>query len=265
MNIKTAIDEQVRDSGLMSRAFANLKKKGPITKGKIASRLQALETLWNGIGDRHKVILSLKTDVSLDYFANDFIADAQDIFLDQRAELIDADIALEELVVPADATQPPTDGTPHPPTRPRKLPAIELPVSSGKYCDWTSHKDLFKTPVASHDGISDDERLHYLKCLSGDAARRIKSIAVTTGNYECDGSRLVAHYDNKRSLVNWSLSALFQIRNLTMESVSGLRQLRDATAEAVDTLRSLDRPVDKWDDILVHITAKRLDTQTRRD
>ena len=227
-----------------------------------------METLWNQIGDRHKVILSLKTatDVSLDYFANDFIADAQDIFLDQRAEFIDAEIALKKHVLPADATQTPTDGNPRPPTCPRKLPAIGLPVFSGKYCDWTSYKDLFETLVASHDGISDVERLHYVKTsLSGDAAKSIKSIAVTTGNCERAWSRLVAHYDNKRSLVNSSLSAFFQIRNLTIESVSGLRQLRDATAEAVGILRSLDRPVDKWDDILVYITAQRLDTQTRRD
>lgn len=70
------IEEQVKDSSLMSRAFTNLKKKaGQTTRGAIQSRLTALEQKWEEMKSRHKEILKIKTpaDATRSYFKDDFL------------------------------------------------------------------------------------------------------------------------------------------------------------------------------------------------
>ena len=51
----------------------------------------------------------------------------------------------------------------------------------------------------------------------------------------------------------------------TKESGRHLNQLLNTVNESVNTFKSLDRPVDKWDDILVYFVESKLPPDTRRD
>ena len=49
-----------------------------------------------------------------------------------------------------------------------------------------------------------------------------------------------------------------------MELAQGLRQIRDGITEAVETLDALERPIEQWDDLLVYMIVRHLDSRTLR-
>ena len=262
----------------MSRAFINLKKKGEQnTRGQIETRLTKLDKRWEAMKELHEKITALKTtaNASVNYFKENFIADAEETYLDERAKFVDALLALEaasrNTAGSGNQTNANGSGTqpnaiePHPTSR-RKMPQINMPNFSGNYSEWTSFKDYFTTLVIQNMDISNVERLHYLKAsLSGDAAQTIKNISITDANYTRAWTKLTSHYDNKRSLIYSCLDALFKLEKMSTESPSALRLLRGGTVEAIETLEVLGRPTDQLDDILVHLTVQRLDPRTHRD
>lgn len=66
-----------------------------------------------------------------------------------------------------------------------KLPPIQLPSFSGKYSEWTSFYDTFTSLIHDNLQISSIQKFHYLKsALKGDAAQHIKSIEISSANYE---------------------------------------------------------------------------------
>ncbi|XP_060800708.1 uncharacterized protein LOC132901847 [Amyelois transitella] len=44
-----------------------------------------------------------------------------------------------------------------------RLPKITIPIFSGKYSEWSSFKDLFKSLIHNNSALDDVQRLHYLK------------------------------------------------------------------------------------------------------
>ena len=110
------------------------------------------------------------------------------------------------------------------------------------------------------------DRIDYLvSCLTDDAKKCIQNVSITNENYKVTWDRLVERYDNKRAIITSCLNDLFQMKPMPTESSSELKTLRDGTREPIDNLKSLSRPVDKWGDLLVHLTVMRLDLRTLRD
>lgn len=80
------IDRQVEERDLMSHVFTNLRKKrGQASRGAIESRLTALEKKWSLIETRQEKIMALKTadNENIDYFKENFLAEAEDVFLEE--------------------------------------------------------------------------------------------------------------------------------------------------------------------------------------
>uniref|UniRef100_A0ABD2WLM0 Peptidase aspartic putative domain-containing protein n=1 Tax=Trichogramma kaykai TaxID=54128 RepID=A0ABD2WLM0_9HYME len=263
--IEDLIAAQVVQMDQMTRAFSNLKKKGPPTLGAIETRQRNLREKWQEVCGRHQEILKLQTaeSLKLTYFTDSYFERAEEVFLDEDAKFIDATYDLRDgSVQETSGSEPSAQGH----SSSRKLPAIQLPTFSGRYADWKSYKDMFQAMLTDNNGLTDVERLYYLKSsLTDEAAKTIKNIPVTEDNFKRAWDRLVDHYDNKRTLVYSALQALFQIPSVSKETSAGLRQLRDATNEAVETLDALERPVEHWDDVLVYWTLKRVDPRTGRD
>lgn len=143
------ISEQVFALEKLTRSFTNLKKKGGWrTKGNIKSRLKFLEEKWDQIKQRHETIVSNATasDKKKSYFAADFIENASESFIDERAQFLDALDELETDRIISDPPRSPVGTVP----KPRKLPAIPLPSFSGKYTEWTSFKSRFTSLMATY-------------------------------------------------------------------------------------------------------------------
>ncbi|CAB0040754.1 unnamed protein product [Trichogramma brassicae] len=224
-SLKELVAEQHEALGLLSRAFTNLKKKGSTTLGSVETRQKNSQAKWNDIVERHNEIVGLAKgpDLKEPYFKNNFLENAEEVFMDEEAKFIDEALAIKKA---EDETERRVVG----PIRNRKLPTLQLPTFSGKYADWKPYKDLFQAIMKDATDITDVERFYYLNSsLTEDAAKTIKNLAVTEENYKRAWDRLVSHYDNKRALVHSALSELFTISPLTKESSKALRELRDPT------------------------------------
>ncbi|XP_034945021.1 uncharacterized protein [Chelonus insularis] len=147
-----------------------------------------------------------------------------------------------------------------------RLPRINLPRYDGTHQDWLSFKDLFSSIVVANNSISDTEKLQYLKsCLRGPAAQLLDSTTISADNFIQAWESLKSFYDSRRILVNSTLDGFFAIKEVKQESGMELERLYTSITQSYRTLKTLKRPVEYWDDILVHIVVRqKLDSRSIR-
>jgi len=145
-----------------------------------------------------------------------------------------------------------------------KLPTITLPKFDGKYEDWLSFEDSFKTLVHDNTKIQAVQKFNYLKsCLIGNAAQVIHSLSATAENYEIAWNLLRERYSNKRIIIQNHVKALFELQVMLKESASGLSTLIDTALRHIHVLRNLEQPVEGWDALLLHLIGSKVDKKTR--
>lgn len=146
-----------------------------------------------------------------------------------------------------------------------RLPNIPLPTFSGDYCQWRSFYDLFINMVHNKQKLSNSEKLYILKSyLSGEAADLVRSLQITDDNYDEARQILKNRYDNKRFIIDSLLKRFLNQPKVQTESASCLKKLLDTSNETVRALQLMAVPVNKWDQILVHIIVEKLDSDSRR-
>ncbi len=154
---------------------------------------------------------------------------------------------------------PPTGGT----TPSIKLPTLELPKFGGNLQDWISFRDLF-TSAIHNSSLSNVDKLTHLKSLvTGEAARQIRNIVLSDGNYDVAWKTLSERYENNRELLFTLLKRLFNQTAITTATSTALRSLVDTTKECVRSLEVLTRPTQHWDDILIYVLISKLDLSSR--
>ncbi|XP_018375582.1 PREDICTED: uncharacterized protein LOC108769219 [Trachymyrmex cornetzi] len=129
------------------------------------------------------------------------------------------------------------------------LPKIELPSFSGINEDWYSFYDTFEKLIHSNCKLAAVQKFHYLRSsLKGEALDIIKSIDITTENYV---------EDHVRQLV--------ELPHITRENHVQLRTLLSNALKHLRALKALERPVDTWDDLIIHLISSKLDPVTKRE
>ncbi|XP_033221181.1 uncharacterized protein LOC117175583 [Belonocnema kinseyi] len=149
--------------------------------------------------------------------------------------------------------------------RQKTFPWLELPKFSGVYMEWPAFRDLFDSIVRRDTELPNVQKIHYLKLsVSGEPAQLMASIPTTEVNFERAWQTLIKKYDNARLLVSSYLTKLFSLKLMSKESSTELRSLLNDTCEVIGALTSLNRPTDQWDDLIVFMTAQRLDATSRK-
>lgn len=77
-------------------------------------------------------------------------------------------------------------------------------------------------------------------------------------NFQNCWEALIVFYENKRLLVNSTLSSLLSIKRIPKESAADLEKLYTHIMEIYRTLENLEHPVSSWNDFLVYITVQKL-------
>ena len=172
-----------------------------------------------------------------------------------------------------------------------KLPEATLPSFSGRYEEWLSFKDEFTSLIHEQDDLTNIQKLQYLKsAVTGEAAKKIKTMSITDENYHRAWTLLEKAYADERLIISKHLSLLLRLPVQTKETAEGLCKLADDTLQHVESLAALGvnvseeilvqnleeklhkNTVDKWDETIkggsfpkldqmtefVYITAKRL-------
>lgn len=144
-----------------------------------------------------------------------------------------------------------------------KLPQIDIAKFEGAYFEWLSFRDTYLSLIHKNENIQTIHKFHYLlSYLRGDAARVVSNIEVSQANYENAWRLLCDRYDNKKQLINFHLNSLLNTESIQRESCRALRYLIDHVNKNLRALQSLGQPTDKWDIIIIHIIASKLDSTT---
>ncbi|XP_076302048.1 uncharacterized protein LOC143220244 [Lasioglossum baleicum] len=152
------------------------------------------------------------------------------------------------------------------PGRSTKLSRIDVPIFSGNRLAWENFRDMFESLVISNATLTNVERMHYLKIsLTGEALELVSNIRIAEANFSHAWKKLTDEYENTRLLIATHLNAITDIPVMKFESADGLRALRNTVNSSIDALKNLGRPVDKWDDWLVHTLSKKLAPRTRQE
>ncbi|KAJ8724347.1 hypothetical protein PYW08_015821 [Mythimna loreyi] len=146
-----------------------------------------------------------------------------------------------------------------------KLPKIAIPIFSGKYSEWTTFRDLFVSLVHKNDGLDNVQKMHYLKShLSGEAEQLVRQTPVSDSNYVQCWATLEKRYSNRKYLVSCILQRLFGQKRMQVESASSLKEMLDTTNDCLNALKNLKVDVTTWDVLIIHISAFKLDSETRK-
>ncbi|KAJ8962889.1 hypothetical protein NQ318_001298 [Aromia moschata] len=147
-----------------------------------------------------------------------------------------------------------------------KLPTINLPKFSGVYQNWLEFRDTFRSIIHDNNSISSVQKFHYLRTsLESDASLIIKSLEISSANYEVAWNALLERYDNNKLLIHNHIKALFNGESIHRENASGLRKLIDDFSKNLRALEQLKQPVKEWDTLLIYIISRNSYNVTLRE
>lgn len=126
---------------------------------------------------------------------------------------------------------------------------------------------LFKTHfLDTNTNLSDGNKMHYLRnSLTGEALRVINRLPVTDANYKIAMKALTERFQNKRSIVNASLSSFINQPKMEERTTEQIRSLIDTTRDALECIESLGVSTDEWSPFIVFIMQSKMDDVTKHE
>ncbi|XP_076301700.1 uncharacterized protein LOC143219711 [Lasioglossum baleicum] len=270
-DLQRVIVEQERTITQIERALPNLKKVGVqnYTTAKVKNRMKALDVLWDRCQQLDTQLHQESTEadrIDLNYFATDAFSKAEDVYLtttDYMSEILHTLTNHPSTHTAGDDSKDHTKGVTG---RKTKLSRIDVPTFSGVRIEWEDFRDMFQSMVINDETLTNVERLHYLKAsLTGAALKLLSNIRITESNFTHAWKKLNDEFENTRLLITTHLSAIADTPVMKYETADGLRALRDTADSSITALKNLGRPVDNWDDWLVHTLSQKLAPRTRHE
>ena len=145
-----------------------------------------------------------------------------------------------------------------------RLPKIQLIQFDGNLENWVTFRDTFCSLVHNNNTIGNIEKFHYLlSVLSGPALQVVKTLPISSDNYDVVWSSLIERYENKRALATRYLDKIFNFKPLCSESINGLNSFIETFQDSIKALEML-----KLDNLtgflLFYIGFRNLDSTTKR-
>jgi len=76
---------------------------------------------------------------------------------------------------------------------------------------------------------------------------------------------LKERFDNKRRIVQTHIKAMFEVAPIHKENAVTLRGLLDNTLKHFRALKALQRSVENWNDVIIHLILIKLDSVTVKE
>ncbi|XP_070526107.1 uncharacterized protein [Cardiocondyla obscurior] len=233
----------------------------------IQTRLTILDQNWSKFSDEHENLCMSEyySILSHSYMKTRCYERCQAFYIHARSRLL---AQLEKIessrILSSSATSEKEDS--HLMLPRSALPRIVVPKFAGEYKAWRAFRDLFTSLIIKNSGLSNAERMHYLKTyLIGEASTLIGNLTATGENFDLAWNLLSTRYENKRFFISAQLDRIINLKPLKTKSASGLRKLLTTLLEALGALQVLDCGVQHWDPILLHQITRFLDPETRED
>ena len=144
-----------------------------------------------------------------------------------------------------------------------RLPELKVPSFDGKYDEYHSFLDQFKSAIGNRTDVSEIDKLSYLLLyLKGDAARAVRGLTLVAENYKEAMNILDERYGNKDILINTIMSKLVKIKTVSDEwQISALRGLCDELDIGVRQLTSAGITMETYSPILLPMMLGKLPTR----
>nr|XP_012215482.1 PREDICTED: uncharacterized protein LOC105667925 [Linepithema humile] len=258
----TLIRQQMSLSGYIARMWTNLQKLGQarITELEIKTRLERLDDYWRQFQSTHFQLLQYDELSQHEYSTRDIFTISEENYFLVRNKFLTALLPMQSRERANDAS--PTAASPL--IRQMQLPKLNLPKFSGEQLGWESFRDLFRSLVHEVSDIPPVQKLQYLRgCLAGEAEEIAANLPLTDAAYQGAWNDLVARYDNQRILLFVHMRNVLSCPNVAKSSPSEIKRLLATVNQSIRAFTSLKRPVDQWDDWLVHLLVSKLDSHTR--
>lgn len=147
-----------------------------------------------------------------------------------------------------------------------QLPLMKLPIFDGDFNKWLEFRDSFQALIDSQPGMTDVQRLHYLRSsLTENVLETIKSIPVSSQNYRLAWQVLTDRYEKSQLIVRNHVNNILKFSCLSRESAKELRDLYNVMYNNIESLRNLGEPVDHWNAMLIPIIYEKLDFNSKRE
>ncbi|XP_076301510.1 uncharacterized protein LOC143219381 [Lasioglossum baleicum] len=233
-----------------------------MTESDVDTRLELLEDYWTRFQENHD-LLTYRHKAAIkdsDYVKTDMADAVEEAYLTQKSRLRDlAKVFSKTRDGRTNQSHEDVSGSGS-----SSIPRMPLPQFSGEYVDWPSFKDRFLSMIDRKKGLTEVDKLHYLKgCLQDQAVDLIKDLPTTNENYTKAWNILMEHYENKRILVRSCLDKLAALPKMRESSVQEMTQIQKGVSTVVNTMEGLGRPIDQTADWFVHSIVNLFDPTTR--
>ncbi|XP_067208442.1 uncharacterized protein [Linepithema humile] len=257
--MEVLLKKQLVSAGYIERFWDNIAKAGKekMTRSFLTARLELLENYWSRFSDNHKALIVCDKIETTEYISKDLYSMIVEKYIETKSRIA-------PYLKTEPARQPEKTGETSNVLRQIQLPKISLPRFSGEQIAWESFRDLFKSLVHDVADMAPVQKLQYLRSsLAGEAADVIANVPLTDDAYAGAWRDLLARYDSKRRLLYVHLREVLECPAATKATPTEIKRLLGIMTQATRSFASLKRPVDQWDDWLVHILVSKLDAQTR--
>ena len=145
-----------------------------------------------------------------------------------------------------------------------KLPPLKIPIFNGDKTEWLNFRDLFTSSIHNNRGLSNSQKLQYLKgFVSGEAALALNNFTITEVNYLTAWKKLNDRYNKSRTII----SSLIE-RYLSLPTVNAnletYQKVVDESDEIIRSLRNLSEYAGSIDPWLIHLLLRKLDEESKR-
>ncbi|XP_028169257.1 uncharacterized protein LOC114359173 [Ostrinia furnacalis] len=269
-DIETSIEELKDIYELIKKAQINFKKCPTTrkTKGYLQAKIQCIDEYWTSFRTAHQTLFKLTTKSdrdTLNYFVNDVHGECEEVYTCLKADLTDSLLSRQQQGESSALNTSSSSDRADNYTPDVKLPQINLPTFSGAYEEWQSFEDTFVALIHANKGLSDVQKLHYLKsCVIGEAKNTIKHFQITEKNYKPAWDTLKNRYSHKRLIVNAILKRLFSLKKVNVQSPTQLKALIDNTKECLTSLNALNIYTGTWDPLIIFLVIQKLDQESHR-
>ena len=133
------------------------------------------------------------------------------------------------------------------------LPKLQIPPYDGNPLElW----DSFNNAVHHNPDLHSIDKMNYLKCMiTGDAARAISELPITSQNFDTAIGMLQGRFGRKQVLINAHIESLSKLTTPSME-VQQLRKFYDNCESNISTLKTLALQRDCYGSLLIPILLK---------
>lgn len=153
-----------------------------------------------------------------------------------------------------------------------KTPKIELPEFDGSIENWIHFRDMFTSLVHDNASLQDIQKYHFLRMafkLPTGTSNILDGFLFNAESYGNAWKAVKARYDDKRKIVKYHLSTLFNIKKIASGSATDLRKLIDAVASALSSLSHQGFALEDSDNfgnlMIVFMVIERLDDDTLKE